>query len=222
MILTIDFLREPFQNTLATSSSSGLGGQGVWCVTNGITDSDGQTAKEKCTCFTCMRQYPRPRHSLNAECRPDMTEKEKSNMAYVLEPTIPNDDLPRIIADAQTHPKLGVRISRLFSDGPTHHRWAVDRQNDSYLIGCLHDFKCYREGFMFFYRGNAYTVFVNKTTSKQVRNCVVGWVSLDSQFKSPPPEDPDFRRALSEAREMFYSDVPRSRLVFDLKQQEGK
>jgi hypothetical protein len=137
-------------------------------------------------------------------------------MTYVLKP-IHDDDLPRIIADAKSHPKLEVRIPREFSDGPKHHRWAIDRQNDSYLIGCLMDLKCCRDGYMFFYRSNVYTVFVNR--GSHMRNGIVGWVSLDSKFESAPPKDPGFRRALSEACNVYWR-IPNGKLVFDLEQQE--
>ncbi|MDR2690235.1 MAG: hypothetical protein LBB76_10830 [Azoarcus sp.] len=138
-------------------------------------------------------------------------------MTYVCKP-IHDDDLPRIIADAKSHPKLEVSIPRKFSDGPNHYCWAVDRQNDSYLIGCFYNPKCCYDGYMFFYQGNAYTVFVNQ--NRHMRNGIEGWVSMDQEFKSLPPEDPGFRYALSKACNVLRGGRLLGKVVFDMKQQE--
>jgi hypothetical protein len=142
-------------------------------------------------------------------------------MAYVLEP-IAHDDLPRILADAKSDPKIDEAIQKEFQDGiPPHREWVIDRANDSYLFGSaeLSDSKASRAGCLFFFRGKVSVVYLCTSDfvygkSSHVPGGMEGWVSLARDFSAPLPEDPDFQRAFSEAYDALWKGHPGTKLVF--------
>jgi hypothetical protein len=138
------------------------------------------------------------------------TKQEGNFMAYVLEP-MTSDALSRIFADAKTSPGIDEALQREFQDGiPPHRRWAVDRENDSYLFwfGEISDTKLSRSGFLFFYRGKAFVVYMCTSAcvygkSSHDPGGMEGWVSQARDFSTPPPQDPDFQQAFSEAYDVL-------------------
>jgi hypothetical protein len=133
--------------------------------------------------------------------------------SYAREP-LTNDDLPRILADAKTNQCIDRFVQMGFREGQDftvslYDKWAIDRKNDSYLFDSrgLSDTKVYRRGYMFFYRGKAFGVYVYMSNyvekNSPVPKGMVGWVSLTRDFSAPPPQDPDFQRAFSEAYDVF-------------------
>jgi hypothetical protein len=142
-------------------------------------------------------------------------------MTYVLE-HITNDDLPRILADAKTNPEIDRFIQMGFRNGAKDpeislgDEWAIDRENDSYLFRSrgLGNRKIHRDGYLFLYRGKAFGVYVN-TTSRNY-----GVVSLTQDFSAPPPQDPDFQRAFSEACDVFWGGRLLGKVVFGREQQD--
>jgi hypothetical protein len=142
-------------------------------------------------------------------------------MAYVLEP-MTHDDLPRILADAKTNPEIDRSVQMGFRSGakPTFElslsdKWAIDRENDSYLFCSrgLTSPKSHRDGYMFFHRGKAFGVYV-KTLSRDY-----GVVSLSQDFSTPPPQDPDFQQAFSEACDVYCGHRLLGKVVFSVEQQ---
>ncbi|MDR2031182.1 MAG: hypothetical protein LBP86_02740 [Azoarcus sp.] len=144
-------------------------------------------------------------------------------MAYVLEP-MTNDDLPKISADAKTNPEVNEAIQKECHDGvPPYGKWAIDRDNASYLFWfCeMGAARVCRRGYLFFYRGKAFAVYMC------TRGCVYeedshvpggmrGWVSLARDFNTPPPQEPDFQRAFSEAYDVLWGRRPMVRPVFSV------
>jgi hypothetical protein len=155
-------------------------------------------------------------------------------MPYILE-SLTHDDLPRILADAKTNPEIeediqfgfrgGLRLTPEVSSGD---RWAIDRENDSYLFRSrgLGNSKIYCDGYMFFYRGKAFGVYqhtsshVSGKRSNYVPKGMAGWVSLSRDFSTPPPQDPDFQRALTEACDVLWGGRLLGRVVFSIEQQD--
>ena len=144
-------------------------------------------------------------------------------MAYVLEP-MTSDALPRIFADAKTSPEIDEALQREFQDGiPPHRRWAVDRENDSYLFGFgeISDCKVSRAGYLFFHRGRASAVYICTSAcvygkSSHDSGGVKGWVSQARDFSTPPPQDPDFQRAFSEAHDVLWEGRALTKPVFNV------
>ncbi|MDR1281725.1 MAG: hypothetical protein LBK99_13005 [Opitutaceae bacterium] len=142
-------------------------------------------------------------------------------MAYVLEP-LTNDDLSRILADAKTNPEIDRFIQMGFRSGAKPNfelslsdKWAIDRENDSYLFHSrgLGNSKIHRDGYLFFYQGKAFGVYVN-TLGRDY-----GLVSLSRDFSTPPPQDPDFQRAFSEACDVYWGHRLLGKVVFSMEQQ---
>jgi hypothetical protein len=151
---------------------------------------------------------------------------------YVLEP-IANDDLPRILADAKTNPEIDGFIRMGFRNGAKDpalslgDKWAIDRVNDSYLFNSrgLGNPKIYRDGYLFFYRGKAFGVYVYSSDYVYDKNCHApegkrGWVSLSRNFSTPPPQDLDFQRAFTEARDVYCGGRSLGKVVFSKEQQD--
>ncbi|MDR3054589.1 MAG: hypothetical protein LBU53_04215 [Zoogloeaceae bacterium] len=112
-------------------------------------------------------------------------------MAYVLEP-ITDEDLLKILMDAKSNPDLDRGLQYDLRERRIPLKWVIDRENNSYLLSvprftnpmfCL-------DGYMFLYQGTAFCIYLNWLTHR---------VSLDRDFKSEPPKDHGFQRALSEA-----------------------
>ncbi|MDR3054118.1 MAG: hypothetical protein LBU53_01765 [Zoogloeaceae bacterium] len=143
-------------------------------------------------------------------------------MAYVLEP-MTNDDLPRIITDAKSDLELSRSIQNEFREGIKYPRkWAIDHENNSYLFRSsslgLSDSKCCLDGYMFFYQNKAFSVYVNG--SRHRHNGILGWVSLDREFKSAPPQDPGFQQAFSEACYVCWEGRLIGKTIFSAEQQD--
>jgi hypothetical protein len=146
---------------------------------------------------------------------------------YVLEP-LTSDDLPRILADAKTNSEIDGDIQREFRNGTGPYRiWAIDRKNGSYLFGfgAISNPKVNRDGYLFFYRGKAFGVhvhtsdYVDGKRSSYVPKGMWGWVSLTYDFSTPPPQDLDFQRALSEACDVLREGRLLGKVVFSVEQQ---
>ncbi|GHT96526.1 hypothetical protein AGMMS49545_21730 [Betaproteobacteria bacterium] len=143
-------------------------------------------------------------------------------MAYVLE-SITNEDLLKILTDAKSDPKLDRSIQYEISyDMTCHRKWAVDRDNHSYLFHSsslgLSDAKSFLDGYMFFYQNKVFRVYVNR--ARHLRNGIVGWVSLDRDFKSLPPQDLGFQHAFSEACYVCWGGRLIGKTVFSAEQQD--
>jgi hypothetical protein len=150
--------------------------------------------------------------------------------SYAREP-LTNDDLPRILADAKTNPELEKAVHRGGVNGGIRvdlgKKWAIDRASDSYLFWFdeLSYSKIQRDGYMFFFQGKAFSVFLHTTNyvhgsrQRYVPKGMVGWVSLTKDFSTPPPQDPDFQRAFSEAYSVLNGRF-RPKPVFSIEQQD--
>jgi hypothetical protein len=142
-------------------------------------------------------------------------------MAYVLEP-IAHDDLPRILADAKSDPEIDEAIRKEFQDGiPPHREWVIDRENGSYLFDSagLSDPKASRRGYLFFYRGKAFAVYLCTSDlvyakSSHAPGGKAGWVSLARDFSAPPPQDPSFQQAFAAAFRVLWKGHPLTDPVF--------
>jgi hypothetical protein len=136
-------------------------------------------------------------------------------MTYVLEP-IANDDLPKILADAESNTNI-IGIRREFRDGvKPEHEWAIDREVNSYLFhsSWFDELKESSQlGFMFYYKNRVFGVHLKY-------HGVLGLVSLDRGFKSSALVDLDFQRAFSEAYDVAYKRWFCVRPVFGEQQQD--
>ncbi|MDR3054024.1 MAG: hypothetical protein LBU53_01275 [Zoogloeaceae bacterium] len=135
-------------------------------------------------------------------------------MVYVLE-TITDDDVSKILADAKSDPDVHLPVNneywreRIDRDGRS--RWAIDRQENSYLFCSRYDNKSCYARFWFFYKHKIWIVYMNLIRASARRKHIRGWVSLDATFSSSPPEDVDFQKNFTEAYEVLYAEENRKR-----------